>query len=405
MLATGPLLTTIDRPVLAKVDLLQDETQRLVVPRLSIVAINRESPSRYNNSNDGSVTLGYTVQNGPPDQGVTMSLDYSSSDFSYTGSGGFLGAGFFSRLLKAILGTITGASQTSLVAKTSSRGANTTFTGMDEQGGIRNLIIYDASLESRWCMKLDVVNRAIIYNGKYYYVGQNIDLPIPFFVAPRLLVNNITRETPNQYSNANNATASFTYYLSEGPADAGIQMDLASQTKTVARGATAAFGGLDEHTGNTLSVVDLATGGTWTITLDIVNTSVIYANRRYRPGEYIYFNSFPSSSNNGAIQLTISNVRSGIASVVCNGVTYTPVNKPPLATKLAQQTFSITNLDGNGSTPYAISIYNPYVNKTYSLSATIGFKRLSEPSNTNKSYITHKKVNYKQGTLIRLIPN
>ena len=142
--------------------------------------------------------------------------------------------------------------------------------------------------------------------------------------------------------------------------DQGINVTLRQSTgnitKTTRRGTAVTFTGLDEHYGNAAVIMtDVASGVSWTMSLNVAQQIVTYGAGTYTQGQTIILDT-------------------------------------------ASIKFKIPS-------PYAISVYSPYNNKTYSLSASIGFKRLTEPSNVNKSSIMHKNVLYKQGSFIRLIAN
>ena len=70
--------------------------------------------------------------------------------------------------------------------------------------------------------------------------------------------------------------------------------------------------------------------------------------------------------------------------------------------KLKDQTFQITNLDGNRQPSYPMNIHVPHLAKTYNLETFIGFRNQGEPDSLIKSYVKYKNVNYKQGEIISL---
>lgn len=375
MLATGPLLTSADRNrfFFATINKLRDETPVIIVPQLYIQSIQRESYNEYNVANDASVSLIFTVDGGPSDQGITVTL-----------------AG---------------------MSKTQARGSVVTFTGLNEHAGYwrapintsgDTLTITDHALNIQWTMTLYIAYRYILYNSNYYYIGQYIKFTRPYYITPRVYIQQITRETPNFYSSADDASITLALYIDGGPADTGCSITVHPITKTSSRGTSLTFNSLDEHYGPRLiTVSDNTTKFNVKMLLNIAEQSVTYNGRKFYAGQSIIFNPY-NANDDGAIYLTVSNIRTGFASISCAGRTFAPINIPTGATKLKDQVFQITNLDGNITTPYTMLIKNPYTNKTYSLSATIGFKRDEEPVYPIRSSLTYQNVKYGEGDIIRL---
>jgi hypothetical protein len=375
MLATGPLLVTPVqfRNVNARIDRIRDETAPIVNAQLLIKNITLESRNQYyTGNNDSSLTISLTVNGGPPSEGVV-----------------------------AIMSTNAGT-----VTKTQGRGTDITFNSLDEDSGVKYFTVADVALGARWNFSVDIKGRRVLYNSASYYIGQSVPLQYVWYDSiGKLYINDIRKETTSQsyyYNISNNdAISTFTFYSSDDLPNQGVIMTVdysanLAITKTAAREVPITFNGQDEQYGTRLvTVSDVASNGFWRMTLDIYNRRVQYGNKFYYPGEYIIFNRV-STENNGLITLTLTNIRSGVTSLTCDGKILTS------STSTKEQTFQLSGLDGNRTTPYPITVRIPHLNKTYNMEAYVGFKTQSQPVYPIKTYVRYQNENYGEGALFRL---
>lgn len=377
MLASGPLLITPVqfRNVNARIDKIRDETAPVINAQLLVTNISLESRGRYYvGNNDATITISLAVSGGPPSQGVVATMSTNAGN----------------------------------VTKTQGRNTNITFTGLDQDSGVRYFTIDDIALGARWNLSVDIIRQRVIYNSASYYIGQSVPLQYVWYDSiGKLYINDIQKETASRsyggyYNITNNdASSTFTFYSSDDRVNQGVIMtvDYSASlviTKTAAREAPITFNGQDEQYGTRLVTVrDVASNGFWRMTLDIYNRRVQYGNKFYYPGEYIIFDRV-STDNNGLITLTLTNIRSGFTSLTCDGKILTS------STSTREQTFQLSGLDGNRITPYPITVRIPHLNKTYNMEAYVGFKKPFQTVYPIKTYVRHQNENYGEGALFRL---
>jgi hypothetical protein len=272
---------------------------------------------------------------------------------------------------------------------------------------------------------------------------------VPIFVTSQLQIVELKRESPNSYSNADDARIKLRYVLTNAGSTSlvgNITMKLTNSavvvsnynaqtptltqsmlvsylnqnvlteptniTKTLALSADLSspsaksvlfeFAPLNEGIGQRLlNITDEATGFSWWLSLDIKEQKVTFGDRDYTVGDTINF-PLLSYKDDAGVEIVIKNIRTGIISLTANGKKYEPINKPPTGDILRNQTFQISGFDGNVRRLYPISFYDPTRYKTYTLSATFGFRPLEQPLNPVRSVISYKTANYKQGDLIKL---
>jgi hypothetical protein len=416
LLSTGPILTSPlqHRNSFVYIDKIQDESQPVIISRLQINFIERETPSYYSNTNDARFGLTLIIDGGLGDLGVRYTLE---------GTGGS--------------------------SKTVSRGVPVVFDNLDEQANTRIVSIYDIGLNLFWRIGINIAAQTVTFRSTIYRPGNVIAFPVPIFVAARLQIVELKRETPNSYSNADDArirlryilanagntslagnitmkltnstivvsnfnaqTASLTPSLLTSYLNQNVLNEPTNITKTLAlstdpsspsaKSVPFEFAPLNEGIGQRLlNITDEATGFSWWVSVDIKEQKVTFGNKDYTVGDIIDF-PLLSYKDDAGVNLVIKNIRTGIISLTANGKKYEPVNKPPIGNILRNQTFQISGFDGNMSRLYPISFYDPTRSKTYTLSATFGFRPLEQPLNPLRSAIYYRDVKYTQGDLIKL---
>lgn len=103
-----------------------------------------------------------------------------------------------------------------------------------------------------------------------------------------------------------------------------------------------------------------------------------YSFIRHKNANYIGVGSvffvpglYPTVNNSGA-KVSITNVRSGFATISSNGLNYQPYNKSLSGTYLDTQRFSIKGLDSGSSSLYATNVTDPITRVTHHLFLSAG---------------------------------
>jgi hypothetical protein len=228
-------------------------------------------------------------------------------------------------------------------------------------------------------------------------------------VQARIQITEIASESDTQYQDANDGRITLSYNISalsgSFPPDRGVRVVVGGSvptgtqiTNTPAPGALlAGIASADTHRQSVITftgfnagtyplyIADQALNATFGITL-IIGYGAQPSYVQYRAvnyggvGSIFFMPGLHNTINESGAAFSITNVRSGFASISCNDVVYEPFNKPATGTYLGQQQFSITDLDSRTSSLYQTKVYDPVTRVTHTLFLSAGYKGYQGPS-------------------------
>jgi hypothetical protein len=245
------------------------------------------------------------------------------------------------------------------------------------------------------------------------YISLNVDElrdDLQSLVQPRIQITEIASESEafdgETYGTADDGkiTISFNVSSIDGalPRDDSITFTVGSVNAVTTRGSAVTFEGFNAGTYE-LSAKDNGLNSTIKAFLVIGYGSepsyIEYKNAQYVGTGSVHLMPVLCEPLSGAgADITISNIRTGFASIDYNGLTVTPLNKPLTGNYLSQQQFILSGLDSRSHISYAANVADPVTRVTHNLFLSAGYREYKSPS-LKINYINSETASANNGSI------